>query len=587
MTTQSRRMDNWYAWDFETSGNNAHTCTIVGVGITGFNIKSGEPHTSTFYPYDMFQSIPKDFFTSYTVAHNAKFELMIAKRLGWVFERTVHDTFIMAKTLHNAFPSYTLKYLSWVYFGDMYEELQDIRDWLQANSGKTEDDEDLFDLALPPLPLVSRYCLKDCANTAALAHQWYPELKDSYAYELDIETIPCVVDMECHGIHIDQEFYSEFVRLATRRMKRNKTTAAENMPICKGRNPKGDALREHLFELGEVRRTAKGHVAASEVVLRDWLGDAAVRAIARIKSDEKNVGTYAANFLGAMDKDGLVFPSVRQSAAITRRFRGAGFYSSEGDKRKGNIQAVPHIMRLGITARKGHLFYKQDLASIEARIFSAYMEMLLGVSDFAELYRVDKNFNVYVHVLKTCADEWDASKKHPLYAAYKHGVLARLYGSSVQRYTIQMREDFELDYTEERCASIFKEIDRNFPFIRDFQRFMMKLAETQGFVTDPFGSIYYFPPEDSYKIIAYLCQGSAGMVLKWWWCRIQPMLRQNNDKVVITVHDELDYEIQKHKVNGLTPRQRVKTYADVLNELDLFDLPILAETDGPLKNWGD
>ena len=132
------------------------------------------------------------------------------------------------------------------------------------------------------------------------------------------------------------------------------------------------------------------------------------------------------------------------------------------------------------------------------------------------------------------------------------------------------------------CARIFAGIDKKFPFIRRFQRMLTKIAEAQGYVDGPFGSRYYIDQSEVYKSVAYLCQGEAGMVLKWWWHEMSPLLAASpGDYIFNTIHDEFDFAIRKKG----SPKKRVASYMDVLKGLDLFGLPILAEVKGPVQNW--
>jgi len=579
MTTKSEH-NIWYAIDFETSSTNRYSCKIAGVGVCVFDIETGKVRSTDYYDEHSFHLM-----FSYgkldapCVFHGGSFDLYLLHRACHKLELSeVHDTYLMAKHFRNDWPAYGLKFLSWYLWADPYLELARVRNWLRAH--ESNDDEFTMDLSLPPAKLVGAYCIKDVVQTAKLACEFWPHVKDNPAYHEDRRFLPSVVDIESWGLHADVEFYSEYKRKGGRRAKYNRTKAAERMGT--ERNPMGDALRDHLHDLGETRTTATGKTQADDVVLRDWKKkDSVMGSVGRVRKDEKNISTYVDNILAVVGEDGIFHPHIMQSSAITRRARSAGFYGDNGVQRKGNIQNFPPVMREGITARQGYDFYVMDLSSIEARMFSAFMELLMDEDTFAEMYRKDPDFSPYLLVVERCTHHGKITKSHELYMPYKHGTLGRLYGSSAKRFSIQLRDDFELDYSIRDCEAIYASIDREFPFIRRFQRMVTQIIEDQGYIMDPFGAVYYIPESEAYKGVAHVCQGCAGGVLKWWGNRIVPMMKKADDHIANQVHDE--YDVEAHHDRGTLGR--MIRYAYVLRGLDLFDLPIRADVKGPLPHW--
>jgi hypothetical protein len=121
---------------------------------------------------------------------------------------------------------------------------------------------------------------------------------------------------------------------------------------------------------------------------------------------------------------------------------------------------------------------------------------------------------------------------------------------------------------------------------------MQRLAEDQGYIRDDFGAIYYMDPNKMYAAVNKYCQGCAGNVLKWWWLRVDALMDESrplscsHDYVFNTVHDELDAAIVLKGGNDLA-LSRLNAYCDVLDELDIFELPIVAEHSGLVTNWGE
>lgn len=155
--------DIWYSIDIETSTQNRYACKIDRVCVAEFNIKTGEiiSEEDISFRGDIVGSIykvRKAFLSSNNkVMHNAGFDLYILERMGFKVNGTVHDSMLMAKHYRNDYPSYSLKNLSWTFFGDTYQCLLDLREWLYKNKVPGEDDVD-FDMTLPPEELVHKYC---------------------------------------------------------------------------------------------------------------------------------------------------------------------------------------------------------------------------------------------------------------------------------------------------------------------------------------------------------------------------------------------------------------------------------------------
>ena len=211
------------------------------------------------------------------------------------------------------------------------------------------------------------------------------------------------------------------------------------------------------------------------------------------------------------------------------------------------------------------------------------MSELLGETWFLEQYCKDDSFNIYIHVGSDCEGS-ALSKKEDIYQAYKHGVLGIQYGVGDETFYVTLHDKFGLPYTLDDCIAIRKKIHKNYPMFGDLQTAAKQVVETQGYIMDNFGDVYYTPLHRIYKAVNDYCQGCAGNVLKWWWtewCKTDEY-KDSVDYIFNTVHDELDCAMWMDK----HVEQRTKAYCDVLKGLDIFGLPILAEVSDYVPNWG-
>lgn len=593
MTTKFAR-DVWIVMDFETSNQNRYTCKLDRLCVLMLDMNTGKTITETEFNFRgdtqtwhlpelrdiMHLPTPK-------VAHNAAFELYLMEtRLKIPINGTLHDTMLMTKHWRNDLPAYDLKSLSWWLLGDLYLPLTKLREWIHQHNLTGEDDIE-FDMTRCPDKLVHNYCTHDVRMTAALATMMWPHVKENYAYQQDTEIIRLNSKMEADGITADLDFYREFIRLGTRRVKRNVHTAAVDFGLPSGskKKPTGTALRSHLGKMGERRRTRTGLVCTNEVVLRDHKDSVGVRAVLRVRRDQKQVNTYAKNVIAVSDEHGQFHPNLRQSAAITRRWRSSGFFGTNGVVTRGNTQNFPRGpgIRTGIIVPPGFWFVKFDLSSIEARLGAHAMSVFLNERWFCEQYTTNPKFNIYIYVASMCTGK-EVKKHTNVYEAYKHGCLGKQYGVGEEQFYKTLHDKFELPYTLDDCAQIYRRIDSEFPQFKRLQRAVSGIVTEQGYITDDFGAIYYVPEAERYKGVNYYCQGCAGNVFKWWWLQCDPLLRDSpGDYFFNVVHDEFDGAIHKDKGS----KTRVQAYLDTLKGLDLFDLPLTAEASELCSNWGE
>lgn len=582
---KSRLNNIWIALDFETSDPNKYACKIDRVCAAKFNIKTGKVLNRIDHNLrrDSNVRLCGEDLQCPVVVHNASFELhLMERRLSIPIKGELHDTYLMAKHFRNDLPAYDLKSLSWYFLGDLYTPLTRLREWIHKHNMKGEDDIE-FDMTKCPDNLVHDYCMHDVKMTAKIASLLYKEVRDNYAYQQDAEMLRVNAGVEASGITVDVPYLKKFGSLGRRRVRRNLDQAAERLRVEDGKKPTGHALRRHLSDLGEGRRTPTGMTRADDVVLRDHALSSPVRAVQRVRRDQKLVNTYARNILAVVNEKGVFHPNLAQSAAITRRYRSWNMYGDNGMIVKGQVQNVPRGsgIRTGFIVPPGFAFVKLDLASIEARLGSHAMSVFLGEDWFAKQYREKEGFNIYLHVVEECTGHKGITKKDNIYEAYKHGTLGVQYGVGINQFYRTLHDKFHLPYTVSKCDAIYQSIRRKFPVFHALQRAVSSLVETKGRLYDDFGAVYYLPPSERYKGVNYYCQGCAGNVFKWWVLRMDKLMRGTQDYMFNFVHDEVDVAVKRE----LGARGRVRMYCDVLKELDIFEVPIVAESSGLCDNW--
>jgi hypothetical protein len=249
------------------------------------------------------------------VAHNAAFERHLLNRLGVDITGDVHDTYMMAKHWRNDLPAYDLKSLAWWFLGDIYKPLIKLRAWIHKHNITGEDDID-FDMTKTPERLTHNYCMHDIKITAMLASHFFPLVEECYPYWIDIELIPNVVDAETSGMLANRKFYEDFVKNGNVYVEERMAVARDLLNVPDDKKPTGTALRDHLADRGEKRKTKTGLIKADTVIFRDHMDSEAVVAISELKSMQKDVNTYAVNILKALNDKDIFHPNFHPATWV-------------------------------------------------------------------------------------------------------------------------------------------------------------------------------------------------------------------------------------------------------------------------------
>ncbi|MEM4720682.1 MAG: DNA polymerase [Candidatus Methanomethylicaceae archaeon] len=576
----------WIGFDFETSSPNKYACDIDCCGIVvmhDFRVVTRK-FIENKNPNSFQKAIQKMFDThdGTPVCHNASFDLHLLKRIGVSLKRPCHDTLLMASHWRNDLPSFSLKNLAWVLLEDVHPPLTKILPYAKKGDGATD-----FYITDAPLHLKKDYCLYDAYLTALLAENLYPLVEDIEAYQMDIRLLPHLLSTEEHGVMVDIPLLESLEAVLKQDVKQHLAFLRKKFGLDESASPMGTALQKYLassrYKLSTTK-TSKITTAAKH--LEQYKKDPVIYAVLEVKRKQKILSTFVENFLQAARGNGKFHPGFRQSAAITRRFTCSSLYSDDGTITKGQTQNIPRDkeIRSVIIVPEGFKLLKLDLASIEARLASHAMAVLLDFDFYAKKYRECKNFNLYMFVIETHTPHGKVDKTSPIYQAYKQAVLGILYGIGESTFANSLIENHRLPYSYEEGVAIYRSVLRECPEFRELQRAFTSINRNQGYIVDDFGAVYFLPIEEEYKGVNYYCQGCAGNILKWWWLAIADLIQKNQAKDYIfnTVHDELDMAVFLDE----SAKQRASAYENVLSRLDRFSLPIIAEASELVDNWG-
>ena len=138
--------------------------------------------------------------------------------------------------------------------------------------------------------------------------------------------------------------------------------------------------------------------------------------------------------------------------------------------------------------------------------------------------------------------------------------------------------------TKEQAKAILDRVFVARPALRNFLQKMSQWAERSGWIQNPYGRVCTVPKQLSYKAVNFLVQGFVGDMMREALVNVYNFIQENKlpVKMMLTVHDELDFEMPIREVPHLAPLiVRVMCGSTMMPSV-----PILAETKvGP--NWGE
>jgi len=139
--------------------------------------------------------------------------------------------------------------------------------------------------------------------------------------------------------------------------------------------------------------------------------------------------------------------------------------------------------------------------------------------------------------------------------------------------------DFNMTYTDAR--GFINKYYATYQKVRTFTwRVPQKILDV-GYVQDVFGRKYSTPRDESYKGVNYLIQGCAAGIIKKAMVEIDQLLSDKKSNLLLTIHDELVFEIHKDEETLLA---QIK---DIMEDRKTFRVPITVNVERTTTNWAE
>jgi len=509
------------------------------------------------------------------IFHNIAFEAKwFAVQSDWELPwGNAHDTMLMAKIIDPVSPA-GLKPLSERLVDYKAAQLQTQLDQEMSRNGWT--------WGTVPIDFQPywAYGALDTILTTKLWHTFYGKCGpggDFYkAYELEMGARKIASRMELNGARVDLDYskkkYEELIDYTERAKlwayNNYNTSITSNIQLVKALESLGAIIED---------TTPSGQKSASKEQLQKLVieGNESVQQLASLalqqRKADKLATTYFLNFM-QKNTDGFLHPSINTMAARTSRM----------SITEPALQTLPKgddtVRRAFIPKDEDHVIITSDLDQVEFRMFASLSkdENLISLFHRADAEGSDPFTEIGRQVYQDPSIEKSDKRRNLI----KGVVYGRLYGAGVAKQALTA------GVAKEQMQAVSDSFDENYPGMVKFQRYISdigeeRLSETgRGFVETWTGRQIPCDDNRTYSLVNYLIQGGAAEVFKANLIKLDQA--DLTDYLIVPVHDEIVLQAPRREAEEIK-----KIVKECMTTTEGWAVPLTADADGPLENWGE
>jgi DNA polymerase-1 len=509
------------------------------------------------------------------VAHDAKHDILVLRRLGITLQGLVSDTMLASYVLDPGRRSHGLDLLALEFLDHKLTSQEDL-----CGKGKQ-----LLAFDIVPVECARDYSCEGVDVVWQLEQRFRPQLEVQQIYELyrdvEIPLVGVLADVEWAGIEIDRDWFASLKE----RFARERQRVEQEIYVSAGgefninSNPQ---LREVLFErlaLPSSKRTATG-LSTDASVLQE-LAEAG-HELPVLLMEYRELSKLESTYIDALPAlvnphTGRLHTSFNQTVAATGRL-------SSSDP---NLQNIPirrelgRDIRRGFVPRKGCVLLAADYSQIELRLLAHLSDDPAFVQAFksgGDIHRQTAALIFDVPLAEVTSD---------MRARAKTINFATIYGQGAHALSRQLK------IAHAEAKEFIERYFERFQGVRKYLDSMVEYAREHGYVETIFKRRRYIPElrDRNFNIRAFgertaansPIQGSAADLIKIAMIRIHQRLATEGlqTRMLLQVHDELVFEVPTGEIEAAT--------ALVKGEMEhaaTLSVPLLVDV-GTGSNWVD
>ena len=515
------------------------------------------------------------------VGHNIKFDLEVLTQNGFALRGITFDTMIAAYLTN---PNARAQRLDELAFSELGIEMTKIDELI--GKGKEQLCFDQVDIKEATL-----YAGEDADITFRLYNHLSKDIseagQDELMAKIEAPLIPVLARMELEGVNIDTKILGDLsIKFAKRLQVLEQEiyeSAGEEFNIASPSQLQ-KVLYENLklqdkLEHTNIKKLASGgySTGAEELEkLRDT--HPIIEKVFEYRELSKLKNTYIDTLPKLISpKDGRIHTSFNQTIAATGRLSSTN----------PNLQNIPIRTDLGMEIRRtfiaddGFVVMSADYSQIELRII-AHMS---GDTEMTQAFKDGKDVHTATAAKVYGVKESEVTKEMRRTAkVVNFGIVYGVSAHGLQRQST-------LDYVQ--AKDFIEKYFEAHKGIKTYLEDVVKVARERGFAETLFGRRRYLPELASTnfavrgsgeRMAANMpIQGTAADLMKLAMIEIDRELPNISPKtkMVLTVHDELVFEVPNDEVNKVTAFVKEK-----MENVVKLDVPVTVEI-GTGANWGD
>lgn len=541
---------------------------VIGIAIAlkareAFYIPIGHNNPAVSYLKSVLESK-----TIKKIAQNIKYDYLVLKKLGIKMQGLYFDTMIAAYLLNPGRQGFNLDNLA---FTELGVEMVSIEELI----GKGRDQKKLNEI---PLKDVVCYSCEDADITFQLYKILKPRLKTKikkifFSLEMPLTTI--LADMEEIGVRLDSLFLKKMSKEVTKKLSYLKNqifkAAGKEFNINSTQQ-----LREILYEklnidATDIRKTKTGLSTAASELEKLKGRHKIINYIFRYREMTKLKNTYLDSLPRLVKEDGRLHTSFNQTITATGRLSSSS----------PNLQNIPTRTDLGKKIRRafvadpGYKIVAFDYSQIELRVvahLSKDKRMIGAFKRDEDIHRSNAAWLFNKKIESVSQRERQEAKTANFAVLYGMGTYGLSQGMDVSR-----------EYAKEFIDNYFSK----FSEVKNYLDKTKKFAKKQGYVETLFGRRRYLPEINSHVFniqqaaermaINMPVQGTAADILKMAMIEID---KKVNTRLLLQVHDELLFEIEKDKVEIMA-----KKIKNIMENIYKFSIPLKVDVSVG-NSWG-
>lgn len=509
---------------------------------------------------------------------NGVFDLRMMAAVGVNVKGEMHDAGIMAALNNEYEPSYKLGDLGRKYLGRGKSDEELNLACAKAFGGKPTRDAQAGNYWRISGDVVEEYAKDDADLALGLCDKFAPrmvELDLTRIYEVERALIPVLVRMFQAGVKVDLD-----AAVKTRKkLDREASKLDKEWTALYGIDHTVKKEMIALFDREGIpypmtapsKRFPNGQPSFTKEVLEEMDHPIGLH-LRRLRQLRHYSGTFINNYLlENADSEGMIHP---QFHSVKSDFGGTitGRFSSSGGLNAQNIPARDeewaHVIRaLFIPKTPDHQWMKCDYSQIEYRFFAHY-----AGGQLQQAY-ID---NPLIDFHQMVAEMTGLKRGHA--KSINFGIL---YGMGEAKTARQ------LGVSRAEAKKLLAAYNKRVPEAKDLYHSAMNRANRRGYIRTWGGRISRFQQlkgkrvfMGTHKSLNKLLQGSAADLIKMAMLEVDKILDYDDNIMHLTVHDELDFSVQKG-AEGIKFSKQVK---EIMQSFKI-DVPIICEPElGP--NWG-